>query len=165
MPGRPDFSQPGSQGSGQKVSVTERPELKLLDYYTTTSLASGSSERWEVYAPTGSVYRVLTAFIFAHDPAGSGATTGSHSAQIRSMDSLGVLYGQSNYNTNLKYDRLTWQTADLADQPKTEAGAAEAERSLRATENNPFVVKYTNDSDVATTEQRDFRIIAEEVSY
>lgn len=160
--GRPDFSAPGTQGSGQVVAVSDRPEIKSLNASNGGTVASGNTEVTEIYAPTGSTYTVRSLELVV--TADIDATTGSHRWDIRPMGHIGTLLGKSNYNTSLVFVRNHWETADLKDQPPTGETVA-AVQALKATENSPLQIRYDNDTDVAQENDRKIKAIVEEASY
>lgn len=163
MPGRPDFSQAGTAGGGQVLATNPRPEVVEISADQTTSLASASSEVTEVYAPAGSVYN-LQALQVQVDADGT-ATSGTHTFVVRPLDAFGVLYGESNYNTEVRYQFGYWYTADVEANPTTEAAQEAIQSRLKATENSPLVVRYDNDTNAAQDNTRLITLIVDEVSY
>lgn len=163
MTGRPDFSQAGSNGSGQTVAVTQRPELTSINADTTTTVGSGATEITEVYAPTGSIYSVQALYMACTSD--SNATTGDHTIHARPMDFGTVLYGQANYNTTLEFGQGQWKSADVSKLPSDPAASATIVGQMRATEGSALVFKYENNTDAAQDNKRAYDLIVEETSY
>lgn len=163
MPGRPDFSSPGTYGGGQTVATTNRPELVTVLVENTTSLAAGSSERTEVYAPSGSVYNPTAMYLLAKgDP---DWTSGSHSFNVRPMDHFGTIRGQSDYNGQILFSRSYWVDGNSAKEPPDGGAQTQAVRALRATSSSPIVIVYNNNGDVAQDQKRVIRFVIEESEY
>lgn len=163
MAGRPDFSQPGSQGSGQTVAVSNRPEIHQFNLNQTADVASGGSQQTDLFAPSGSIYKVRGHFFRADPP--STAASGGHEVFLGATNSVGMLKGLSNYNTKLHWVCSRWKSADTEQAPSGEAAAIEALRSVRATENESLYYNYRNNTDVTQTNNRTISIIVEEERY
>lgn len=162
MPGRPDFSQPGTVGSGQTVAVTERPEIVTVDASQTGSVSAGVTETTEVYAPIGAVYRVVGAKMRV--PSDATATTGDHRIFLAS-GGVESVEGVSAYSSEVFWNHYEWQTADIRARPSNETSKLTALQSLKATENTPMKVKYHNNTDAAQDNDRSYTFVVEEVSY
>lgn len=163
MPGRPDFSQAGSEGSGQTMAVNERPELANLDASATDSVAAGNREVTEIYAPSGSLYKIVALDISVKPDA--DATTGDNRVMVRPMDQLAVLQGQESFDSRLRFARSHWEGASISAQPPSAAAQTQAVQSIKATENAPIVFWYDNNTDAAMENQRRYLLVVEEVSY
>lgn len=165
MPGRPDFSQAGSEGSGQTVAVTERPELKTVTANQTGSVSKGTEEVVELYAPAGSVYEVFNLLLVAS--ADADAAAGNHVFEAAPMNGRNALRGGSNFDTDLDFRAGVFLTADDASAtfPQNATSQTMMMQALRATENNPLVFRYENNLDVAQENQRNIEMQVEEVSY
>lgn len=163
MPGRPDFSQPGSRGSGQTVAMQSRPELEQLQIDPTTTIPAGETIRTEIYAPTGATYSVES--LYAHAQSIGSATTGNHVLWFEGMGALGIIKGQSQYNSPVYWVYSGWRTADIEQAPSDPAAQIHAVQSLKATENTSFAIKYGNNTDAEQTNPPGYTLIIEEVSY
>lgn len=164
MAGRPDFSNPGSQGSGQVLATNNRPEVKKVTATQTGSVAASSSETTEVYAPTGSIYNVLAMQVYV--PSDATATSGQHVMVIRPMGHFATLRGENTYAGDISYDRGHWNKVGTdGASPPDEAAQAEYVRALRATENSPITILYQNQTDAAQDNNRKILFVVEEVSY
>lgn len=162
MPGRPDFSAAGSQGSGQVIATNSRPEVQDVMATTTGSVAAGNTEITEVYAPTGSVYNFLSAYFFVSPDA--TATTGTHQIKARPLDRFLSLQGRSTFDTAIQF-KSGWQSANDLQRPSTDAAAVHALSNLRATENAALSMRYINNTDAAQDNDRNMIFVVEEVSY
>lgn len=163
MAGRPDFSAAGSQGSGQTLAMTSRPEVKVIREEQTTSLAAGSVETVEIYAPAGSVYNVLQLAIRAPVPGTAGA--GDHTFRMKSgIQGRSQMVGTSDFSTDLNYNYSHFVTVTTAT-PSNEVIQAGIQERLRATENTPLRFDYANNLDVANANTREYYLVVEEVSY
>lgn len=163
MPGRPPWSQPGTQGGGQTVAVNNRPEIIGKHYEQSANLAPGAAEETAIFAPSNSVWKFRSAYIFV--PAPESATTGSHQYEVRTTQGIMPLKGTSTYDTACVFHGLTWTAANSSKKPTTESAQEGAVRSLMATENQPVKVKYVNETDVTQSKKRKQNIAVEEVTY
>ena len=161
MPGRADFSQPGTAGSGQTVAVNSRPEISTEISDQDATIPAGESETIEFYPPTGSTYKVIDMFFQA--PAISG-TSGVHRVRVASVGILYSIIGESNYGDKLRINQSRWD-ATAKQQPSNEAALSSQIQSLRGTENSPISINYKNETDADQTSKRLYRLAVEEVSY
>lgn len=162
--GRPQFAQPGTSGGGQTVAVTDRPELDTLNVDQSGSLASGATETVDVFAPTGSVYELQAAQMKVN-PDGT-ATSGTHQLQVRPMGaSIPLIYGKSGYTTAVSWWRGYWESAGQTAAPPDDAAAVMNLQQAKATENAPFQLSYTNNTDAAQDNDRIYRLFVREDSY
>ena len=163
MPGRPDFSQAGTQGGGQTVAITERPEIQILDLDQTGDVSSGQLETIEVFAPTGSVYTVQQMFLKA--PAISGATGTAHIMYIGNTPKLNATRGDANPTSELMFRNGHWDKADVDKQPPDPAAVTLSLQTVTATENRPLKITYYNLTDNTQTSKRTIRLTVKEASY
>lgn len=163
MAGRPDFSQAGSSGSGQTVAVTERPELVSQNADQTTSVAAGSREYTEVYAPAGSIFNINQVKVIVEPDA--TALSGNHTVGVRPINKSTALHGNAPYSSGLEFTNRYWRRAATDSLPPSAAAQGAAINSLRATETRPLTFVYTNNTDAAQDNARQYQIIAEEVTY
>lgn len=167
MSGRPDFSTPGTAGSGQSLAVQQRPQVESETISRGTTVAAGSDDVVEIYAPVGSVYNFLQ--IDLRVGAVSGASSGLHFFDVAAgnTDALPVseLFGRSDYTGDLEFRRMNWKDANDKAVPANEAATRSGVRNLRATENSPVTVTYSNDTDGDQTATRQITYVVEEVSY
>jgi hypothetical protein len=164
MPGGgPPWSQRGTKGGGQTIAVNNRPKIVRKDLTQTTTLASGASETVELYAPSGSVYKIRALAITCDVP--GTATDGTHYFQIRSLGNVAVLLGRSDYTSHLMWNNGHWFTANVRQEPNTEAAAIESIHGTMATADNPIRIEYWNNLDVDQTNERSIEFLIEEVSY
>lgn len=161
--GRPQFSQSGTDGGGQTVAVTNRPEVKHIKVDGSGSVASGGMESLEIYAPSGSIYKIKSLSLYARNDA--DATTGDHEFKVRPLDQVDTITGKSNYNTYLTFQRGAWKTADLEQFPSNEAAQQSCVNSLRATENSALTVRYYNNTDVTYDRIENAQVVVEEDQY
>lgn len=163
MPGRPEFSQPGTQGGGQTVATQERPDVTHVSNTQTGSVASSNDEITEFYAPAGSVYYVKSwRFRVMAD---ADATTGSHYVALQSLGNVNVVLGRSDYNKEVHWNNSHWVTADAKQEPANEGPALQAVLEAIADETSPLTVRYKNSLDVAQENDREIEFLFEEVSY
>lgn len=168
MAGRPDFSTPGTRGSGDTVAVSERPEIDQLDLTQTTTVNAGATETIELYAPTGSIYEPIDLRIMVppvEDSDGNTATGGGHIMRVRANPDFSSLYGRSSYDTALRFQYGSWFTADQSKYPASDAIAREQMNAQIATENSPLRFEYFNDSDAAQAQNRAILLTVKEMSY
>lgn len=163
MPGRPDFSQPGTKGASETVAVQERPEIKDITAHGSGDIASGDTEVQEVYAPTGKVYD-LVAWDFHVDGIGS-ATSGNHLCILRTVGDIAQLRGNSNYDTRVRWFAGYWKTANVDKEPPDHATAKTTVQAVQATENAPIKVEYRNQTDATQTDTRNIYLVVEETGY
>jgi hypothetical protein len=167
MTGRPDFTTPGSGGSGQRVAVSNRPEVQVITASQTDDISAGGTELIDVFAPSGSVYRVKAMSIDI-DPPGS-ATTGAHSIGMRSASAsaLSSMKGKSEYSARLFFQYSYWENSSANGYPKPPTNEAQimAIQNALATENQPLRFKYVNDTDVVQSNERKIKLVVEEESY
>lgn len=163
MPGRPEFSQPGTRGGGQTVATQDRPNVKVVDLSQTTTVAAGSTENLETFAPSESLYRIVGAKIIAPPP--TGAASGFHIFKILTGGGIALLAGRSGYQTDIRFHRSYWRTANEVSEPPNEAAQQEAISSLKATESQPVEIEYQNQTDVDQTDNRTIKLLVEEATY
>lgn len=160
MPGRPDFSKAVANIRGRSVAVQNRPEVGQSGSDTSTSLASGSGETTEFYAPTSSVYSVIG--VYAYMKNNSDATSGTISVSLASQG-IGVMHGESGYGNKVYFRKGRWE-ADTP-MPTNEAAQQLALEKLRATENNPITVTFWNGTDAPHDERRKVQFAFEESEF
>lgn len=155
MPGRAPWSTAGSKGSGETVATNEVPVLVSQDETQTGTVAAGSTEQIEVYAPQGSVYEVSDIRMVVSVP--SGATTGTHLMNMTSFGgAIKIITGQSDYTDGLRFDWMHWQKAnDTALPPTQELQAANA-RNAKAGDQTSLTFRYENGLDADTTDKREY---------
>jgi|GEM_PF-3255394 len=163
MAGRPDFSQAGSQGSGQTLAVSNRPELQVIEASKTTTVNSDGSERVEIYAPTGSIYSVVECWIKIVSP--SGASTGSHFLNIRGAGAISSISGQSSHDININFLAGEFKSANESEIPTEPVNQHRQMTGLKATENRPIQINYINNTDAAHSSERIIKFVVEEDSY
>lgn len=163
MAGRPDFSTPGTMGSGQTIAVSNRPELRTVDATQTGTLASGETEVTEVYAPTGSIYDSFNIFVRVDNP--SSAASGNHYVYVETSGNVRSLFGKSDYATWVRFQHSAWMDANLEVWPTDEAAAMLAVGALKASENQPVRFSYNNQTDVEQPNDRIYKIAVEEQQY
>jgi hypothetical protein len=164
MSGRPDFTTPGTQESGQHVATQNRPDIRTAEPADAGNLAASSGERIEIYAPAESVYNVVGLKIDV--PSIGNATSGNHYVYVKVgiNPQVNLLYGNSDYNQEISYDRSHWRFAKRADPPDT-AAQQEVISRLKATESMPMAFRYYNNSDATQAGDRSYQVVTEEVSY
>lgn len=160
--GVPQWAQSGTQGSGETVAVSNRPEINLIQNSSSTTVAaSGGAETIEVYAPTGSVYQ---AFGMHLEVGSTGGSTGADHLFDVTTQSKGGTQGRSDAQNAIKWNHGEWQTADTPI-PSDPTAAYQAMDNLRATENGPIRILYKNLTDASQTKTRTMDLLFEEVSY
>lgn len=157
--GRPEFSQPGTKGSGESVAVQDRPNIKTIEVNNSETLTSGSSENTRVYAPENAVYRVIAMGYKA--PAPPNASSGSHYMYLVSGETALITRGVQNSTDTLQYTRNYWKQSSTAD-PTTEIAQSNAVQASVADANNGLRFTYSNQSDVDQTETRTIKLVIEE---
>lgn len=160
--GRPQFAAAGTNGGGQTIATQSRPEVEAINSDRSTTVAAGTSETVEIYAPTGSNYEVRGSTIQV--PA-AGGTTGNHTFEVRTAGRVMVLRGRSGYQDEIRFEMGHWRTAPTSALPSDQSTAKQIENSLRATENSPLEITYDNSTDADQTDTRIIRYTVEEVSY
>lgn len=163
MPGRPPWSQAGTDKGGQTVAVNNRTEKTHLDVSQTGSVAAGADEIIEVYAPSGSNYRVVDLLLLV--TADGNATAGSHSIFLRTAGSFNSGGIGSNYTDKIHWGKNSSISATNDLSPANDGDFAEMCRSLWATDENPLQIEYSNDMDVAQDNKRRIELVVEEVTY
>lgn len=164
MPGRPPWSQPGTEGGGQTVAVQNRPNVvtKKVDKTGTVS-SGGGTELVEIFAPTGSVYELTALWVQADEV--SNATSGKHGLTVSMPQSVQVLRGKSTYSDVVRFNKFYWEKASDLIEPDTGAGQARAAQSVIATEDKPMQILYSNDTDADSNGTRTHRMAFREVTY
>jgi len=163
MPGRPDFSIQRSQGDPAPVATSNRKPPNSQDVSQTDSVASGSTEVTEVYAPTGKVWDCRHLRMEVQND--SDATTGGHTLSVASYDgtsSYTWVFAKSNYNTKLSWWGYEWQVADKNKYPASTQSQVKAVEMLKASENIGIRFEYSNSTDVAQENERKLQFLVEE---
>jgi len=163
MPGRPDFSQAGTQRSGQTVATNNRPEVEGIIADASTTVAAGDSETVEVYAPTTAIFNVFA--VRQQAPAPDGAASGAHRVVIKGAGGARATYAQSSFDQAVNWDYAEFRSADVEQRPSDPVAAVQAIQALKATENEAIVFHYFNSTDDDQTGTREYRLGVEEVSY
>ena len=163
MPGRPDFSQAGSQGSGQVVATTDRPELVSISQVETSDLPAGTTETVDIFAPSGSIYRPLNVDLSVASP--SGSSNGIHQLTLNSLDAVTATFAESNHGDDLRLTTGKWRKATSKKEPTTESAIRASIESLVATENSPIKILYLNDTDVVQAKDRSYEFVMQEDTY
>lgn len=163
MAGRPDFSTPGSQGSGQKIAVSQRPEINAVDNSQSGSVASGTTESVEFYAPAGAIWNFRAADLRVSAP--SGTSSGNHYMEVSSIGGTLLLRGISTRTSDINFAGTAFKTADSDQSPGTQDAQTLALHSATATENSPVTYTYYNGTDVAQNNGRTYKAVVEEESY
>lgn len=162
MPGRPPWSQPGTDGGGQSIAVNDRPDLVADDYTQTGSMSASSIETTEVYPPTGSIYNVQAMYIKV--PSIAAATGGNHHVRIQEGDKPYVLEGDSNYDTIIRWDFSQWMDAGTQN-PSDPVAQGNAVRALRSDSAIPIKFVYYNGTDAAQDGDREYQLVLERRDY
>jgi len=161
--GRPEFSQPGTQGGGQTVAVNNRPNIVKKSLTQTDTVAAGGSELVEVYAPAGSVYTLKQIQL---DVAGIGSATQSdHRFLLESAGHVYAVEASSSYADKLTVWKGSYQNATNLKRPDSDAALVQQIQSMQATENQPIRVNYLNRTDADQTDQRDINMVLEKSEY
>ena len=163
--GRPQFAQAGTRGNNEAVAVSNRPELEVIETIQSTSIASGSGEITDVYAPSGSVYQLNALNI--HIDADPDWASGSHIVSLRgaAMKNGQAIQGKSDYTTRLRWQFSEWRNANQTQIPSDTMASLYAMKDIRADENQPMKFKYTNNADAAQDQDREYRLTVLEESY
>jgi hypothetical protein len=164
MPGRPEFSQAGTNGGGQKVAVSNRPEIEKITVEKNTTIPADGDESVEIYAPPGSIYEVITPYLFAPGP---GGTSGTHQMNIRgaSLPNGQAIRATSEFGDDLRFQFSTWVTASNGTFPTTEMASLKAFQSIVATEDEPILIQYSNETDSPQESRRNYNFTVREQSY
>lgn len=161
--GRPQFAQQGTRGSGDTVAVSDRPEVSKVNATNTSSLASGSNEQTEIYAPSGSVYFPLAIWIRCN--ADADATSGDHFFIFRTLGNVKVGKGRADYTGDLNYQHQEWLQANQNQLPTNGPAQSNIPDRMAATENSPMTIGYYNRLDVAQENKRSRELTVKEVMY
>lgn len=126
--------------------------IPIVKYITkNTTIASMAYETVELSPPAGKSWRVLNMYLFASKP--TGATVGAHAFSLILGD-INVLYGESVFNSDLKWDYSRWDLADSVQKPDTDIASQQALISTYFTKKTPLYVKQFNNTDVPQTRIR-----------
>jgi len=166
MPGRAPWGASGTKGSGETIAVNNRPGVEIIDLSQTETVDAGSGQISELYAPEGSIYQVLSFRATAPNPTGS--SDGQHRFSIYFDTGFGLkndlTEGVSYAGTNVKWNFSGWTEFDEAN-PSNQAAQAALTSKMKATDSEPLVFFYDNQTDVQQTEKRTLYVAVEEVSY
>jgi hypothetical protein len=168
MSGRPDFSQPGSQGSGQTVAVSNRPKITKVEQTGTATVGSGNNEIIELYAPSDAIYRAINMRLeLGAGVAPSNPTSGAHEFDVlpAALDASEIMMGSSTFDAGLRWKYSEWDMANDRQKPTNGAAAFNAMKSLVATEDQPIQIYYKNKTDASISLDRDYYFVFEEQSY
>jgi hypothetical protein len=168
MPGRPDFSQPGSRGSGQTVAVSNRPKITKVEQTGTATVGSGNNEIIELYAPSDAIYRAINMRLeLGRGEAPSTPTAGTHEFDVlpAALSASEIMKGSSTYDTGLRWKYSMWDLANDAKRPVNGGAAFNAMKSLVATEDQPIQIYYKNHTDASISLDREYYFVFEEQSY
>lgn len=162
MPGRPDFSTPGTGGSGQTVAVSNRPEIQKVTIEKTETLPSETLETVNFYAPSGSIYRLLAMELICD---GIGGSTGFHEFKLRPQN-LTLMKGKGDSTNRLAWQFNEWTGTSANDErPASTDAQVAAVNNAKGTETVPISFQYYNGADIDQTASRNYRILVAEESY
>ena len=163
MPGGKQFATPGTKGSGEKVAVSERPEVLNIEADSANSIASGDSYTVDVFAPTGSIYQVFG--LVAVGPTDNNETAGYHRWRIQDVTNYAQLDFESDYTEAVAYDRSHIRVANQKQLPSTEIAQQNQVHQMRATEDSAISLVYDNETDTSTGRSVVVRLAVQEDSY
>jgi len=163
MPGRPEFSQPGTRKSGETVAVNSRPDVKLVDETQNLTIPVDGNAAVEVYAPTDSVYNVRGMVIRTPDPSEDGATTGTLTAQVKTTGSLSMLKAKEGPEGGPVWANGVWKAS--SQEPANEAAQVASLQAMKATDDSSFRWEMFNNTDVEVSGEFELIVVVEEVSY
>lgn len=157
--GRPQFAASGTNKSGEKVAVSDRPDVKESDQTQSGSVASGATESVDVFAPTDTIWRVVAFKTIIN--ADADATSGTHKLRI---DAFGIQYlsGKSNHSSSIVFNKGRWENADSNQAPSGNVEQQAQMRALRADEDSAITLAYDNNTDAAQENNRQHKLIVEE---
>lgn len=163
MAGGPPWSQRGTNGGGQTVAINDRPAIKQVDKDQSGDVGQGNTEVVDIFAPSGSLYKVSSMFLKA--PADADWTSGSHDFRVISTQGQKVMLGKSTYQDRLEWNFSNWIKATSSKTPSDNAATLMALHNVKATESESIRVKYNNNADAAQENTRNIRFEFEEVTY
>lgn len=162
MPGRPDFTTPGTGGSEQTVAINNRPEFRFVTLDQTGDVSAPGGSVSELYAPAGSVFQVNT--VIFECPKVSNGDTGVHRVSMFGGGNLKDLTLFNSADSTLKMREGTPQ-AGTTTFPAPGKGLTQQIERLFATENEPLRFKYFNGGDTTQTGTREIKVVVKELSY
>lgn len=159
---RPQFSAAGTDGGGQTLAMTRRPELDPIKIERTEPVAPGESESVEIYAPEDSTYRVVSLYLQA--PPISGAS-GEHRIVVNATTGRDILQGESDSETAVRFKAGHWHAASEDQQPPSTAAQERSLDRLQASPEHPIEIQYHNNTDDEQTDARNYEVAVEEATY
>lgn len=148
MPGRPDY---------QTLAAT-LPSQSLLNFTEApaSQINAGGSEQYTFYPPAGTIGKLTNLWLSANAPA--GAASGIHQMVATPQGGPNVLIGESTYAAGVSYLSGAWNT-NSAQTPPAAAGADQSwpiGNRLIVDSTHGLNLSYTNNTNVATTETRNY---------
>jgi len=161
--GRPEFSQPGTQGGGQTVAVNNRPEPVIETVEKTSSLPKDTWETTEIFPPDGAVWTVQALSIRVDpDP---DWTQGKHRLAIDQENGFGVSIADFDHVDAVEFSQSAWGNTATSTTPETESATIEAIHNMMADETKPLIFNYRNEADGPQDNPRQFTVAVKEVTY
>ncbi|MDS0243960.1 MULTISPECIES: hypothetical protein, partial [unclassified Haloferax] len=114
----------------------------------------------QIFAPSGTIWRVVGAS--AHVPApenssGTAATSGDHTLYFRNLGGKwyeAALEGKSSYGNPLRLANGNWYNADRNQKPNDGGAQLAQMQSFRLSSEDPLTVSYRNDTDMTQSQTR-----------
>lgn len=145
------------------MATQNRPNILTKTYDQGGSVAAGTSEYVEIYAPSGAVWNVAQLqFQVAAD---ADATGNDHRLVVRTAGDVIALEGVSTYTDKIRFEMGNFQTATERQRPSSDAAQQAQMESMKATEDSPVKIQYKNNMDAAQENTRKIRLLVEEVTY
>lgn len=163
MPGRPEFSQPGTEGGGQTVATQDRPEPVDFSVDTSETIAAGENETVEINPPEGAVYRLIALYTRA-DPV-DAATDGRQEMRVRPLATFMATRARATYDQPLSFESGHWIKADVQEDPPEKSAQQLAIQELIATKDSPIQIEYINNTDADQTANRSYRAVLEKRTF
>ncbi|ADE02824.1 hypothetical protein [Haloferax volcanii] len=162
MPGRAPWGQSGTKGSGETLAVNNRPTIVTKSFGQTATVAAGSKQTTNIYAPEGKVWKVIGMELEAPNPGGDGS--GDHFFYVWSAGHVRMMNGGGPDDDAVYWRNSTWSVNSAA--PQDTAASLNALTNLKATESKSIRITYNGNNLTADqTGHREIKFVFEEVSY
>jgi len=149
--------------TGLPPDVRNRPYInyQTLDLSSSSEVLPGEREVINVYPPEGFIYKSKALHLFIPPPA--DATIGTHYFFLSIAGGIDIMSIESNFGDSLYYAKCEVIEATKNIEPHDATVQGLIPEKLFASEDNPLVISYQNDTDVSQNHTKIIRLLVEGV--
>jgi len=131
----------------QSITASEDVDVCEVQLEGVGRLDTGETTTEAILSAKGGTVREILAFSIEL-PQPENSTTGTYSVELQSSStSISYLRGESNHNSDLGFNYLNWENADVEQQPPTAAAQTQVAQELRYGDSNDLQIILSNNTD------------------